>query len=1464
MKNERQLAMESVEMMQLPIEAEAARFSSAASPAGANSIAVKYVRYIRYALLAFTITFTQPLPKLHATGGNEGTFEFAIDAPWRIEPYLVPDNTPNDDSDNPRSYGKIPIQITIHDANFAFYDCDARVCGWSETTRRDPNCNPGKGCSPHDSLGRLHEICVEEAGSGRTCFGPNELDEIEMTIGTWEAPEPIATRRRPRAAPPARHLCRQWNGDACADADYFDVGATNEWHGLLWYEPIQPECGEYINLQVTVYLRGKLTQAWETYPQTCFDGPPSPTFCTGSCQNLGPGPQEGGVSCCRNDCATPDSPADAVTRSVMYELQNHLFVYLANSPLPRFSNEWLYGDLHYHSQGSDNEGESAYNYRGVVRAMGAMGLDFVIASDHSSNSAQVVDADLDPEIFDIETDELNCLKNQVNIGGACVTINWKYDGCFHVQEGPYILRDLSPERFATAHDWIHGRDGANEQAAVFAYDGQVPQNYRSYRVFPQIVLGEEVNVVPEVAFVVDKRAECVGGRSHGRPCGSEADCPGVDDMEGTCTQMFPDFMCDPPGFLEPPVECFRCRGGDADGRPCQSDEDCPVKRRCIPPCGSFEFAKTELADLGALCGQYLNPYCQDIEIKSTGEVTGGPETSTCSKADIFLPVWEEEVCLLKDAQGKGPIDYFGSQHLVYFPASSELDYDPGQQVCNLLQFTGFLPNNPKPVPMYAEPERMSCDDCEARLVGPHDGCVFLDDESRDPTSRTFIASNLTRYGGASKRLKEVMAEAEGVGYLFAAHPFTKTSGIPGPDGIPWSTEMLKQAFASQTFLGLEFWNEGPHLRTQVRHSTGTRGFSDFEEGTDSGFDRDVSTFEDEERVLAEGAADFLSMDLGAVLPTNVMRAGFGYSVLGVFFPGVTGFKFEPFLNSKGKGPPVWDRSVSFELEDGLRIGLAVWDEMLRWGITSEETKELRWLNGQPRRVFVAAGSDAHGDFNYRRTGYFLHSTSVNDSAIGKPRNLVFVGPPAIRDFSHGGPDPTSKSTSPLGRTSTMAALGDIGEPTGACCLPHHGCQVDYTEEECGAQSGTWHGTGSTSCGFTCVTIPGELAGACCLDGGTCETGLSRSSCEGQGGTWQGATTTTCSNCNVVGPTPRGACCIEERCELGLTRASCSDQGGEWQGTGTLTCINCRGEKPTPPSCIADAEGPTPRPLFPARHSHLQVANAIKSGQFCATDGPIVRIAIDQGEMNRVIDDGDIQMGSVLHLDYTSPVFPNKPLPKIALLVEYQSTEEFGNVGCMCLFSGEASDGSPPRTYFRTADEANFDFEPLQVELDEASGLYHLEVDPGRWVISSHLPGHNMAAQAVQRSGTCDPMCEDLGGRHESGVWVEEIDLAEEACDGIRGSCDRFYFRVEVYTDPKADAAHCEHPEDDMAAVVGDCIQRRAFSNPIWVVVDRPLGPNIQPGVPTGVSPCMCGVGCTIPLLFVLASLGSIRLCRWCT
>src|ERR1041384_2667393 len=53
-------------------------------------------------------------PAARALSGLEGTFEFACDAPWRMEPSAG--------ADGRVEYGAIPVQISIHDAMHAGLD----------------------------------------------------------------------------------------------------------------------------------------------------------------------------------------------------------------------------------------------------------------------------------------------------------------------------------------------------------------------------------------------------------------------------------------------------------------------------------------------------------------------------------------------------------------------------------------------------------------------------------------------------------------------------------------------------------------------------------------------------------------------------------------------------------------------------------------------------------------------------------------------------------------------------------------------------------------------------------------------------------------------------------------------------------------------------------------------------------------------------------------------------------------------------------------------------------------------------------------------------------------------------------------------------------------------------------------------------------------------------------------------
>ena len=97
----------------------------------------------------------------------------------------------------------------------------------------------------------------------------------------------------------------------------------------------------------------------------------------------------------------------------------------------------------------------------------------------------------------------------------------------------------------------------------------------------------------------------------------------------------------------------------------------------------------------------------------------------------------------------------------------------------------------------------------------------------------------------------------------------------------------------------------------------------------------------------------------------------------------------------------WEADADLRHEFGqLYHGAATWDRFLRKGLDPAETASLTWLpKGEPRKWFMAGGSDAHGDLNYRQLGEMCEhrwcTSGVVDTAIGKPRNLVLVsGPPA--------------------------------------------------------------------------------------------------------------------------------------------------------------------------------------------------------------------------------------------------------------------------------------------------------------------------------------------------------------------------------------------------------------------------------------------------------------------------------------
>lgn len=225
----------------------------------------------------------------------------------------------------------------------------------------------------------------------------------------------------------------------------------------------------------------------------------------------------------------------------------------------------------------------------------------------------------------------------------------------------------------------------------------------------------------------------------------------------------------------------------------------------------------------------------------------------------------------------------------------------------------------------------------------------------------FIPSNTGRFGGARRRLTAwlsdnppLLPEIEWKGYAFLAHHLNDGDGSQGPDAPPWSDHMLKQAWSSPGILGLQFWNENARVLSEIDGQSGT--------GVEKGYERPKY--------------------FGELAPTDHARAGF---IVRAAEP--PQFELIPYDLTTER----WQKGNVPGIEHRLHHGAASWDHINLWGLDPAQTNALSWLApGEPRRFFMAGGSDAHGDLNYRREGYFLGATGVNDTAIGLPRNLVQV------------------------------------------------------------------------------------------------------------------------------------------------------------------------------------------------------------------------------------------------------------------------------------------------------------------------------------------------------------------------------------------------------------------------------------------------------------------------------------------
>lgn len=227
-----------------------------------------------------------------------------------------------------------------------------------------------------------------------TAFAP-------LTIPLFQFHEIEVTRNpwKPNQTPPDKFLCRRWQGDTCAG--FASLASASEWDASLHYTLRGPKApGRDVQLELTLNLR---------------DG--------------------------------------TRTNTVVNTVSVHL-----GEPLPRFDDRWVYGDLHYHSEGTDNEGESGYSHRATLQAMSGLGLDFTFATEHASNSGQ-------------------------------------FDGIEDITPlASPVLRDMSFARWARLSSNLQGNTGANAQIASL-----VRRRSPTSIAVPQLFLGGEVDVIPEVA-----------------------------------------------------------------------------------------------------------------------------------------------------------------------------------------------------------------------------------------------------------------------------------------------------------------------------------------------------------------------------------------------------------------------------------------------------------------------------------------------------------------------------------------------------------------------------------------------------------------------------------------------------------------------------------------------------------------------------------------------------------------------------------------------------------------------------------------------------------------------------------------------------------------------------------------------------------------------------------------------------
>lgn len=332
-------------------------------------------------------------------------------------------------------YPVIPIVVSIHDA----------------VTQTNPAIRLGQFCE-------LEVIEQSAGGYVDTWLDRALAQEIERS-DEWPYDSDVAANHR---------LCRRWAGDDCVNE--YDVGSSAEWHATFLYTPQLQAAGQDVHLIVQVRVADAARNGGGCDPIT-------------HAPLLMPGSQIGIDTLVKRQLSGPGLPSD-------YYMENRLSVHLGDAPLPRFDDGWAYGDLHYHSQGTDNEGESAYAYRPTLQAMRAIGLDFVFATDHASNSGQTTDF---KEIF---LDNFRASWVPSNVSEFLEQLARSHP--IGVETFSNARRDMSTPRWMAMRQWLNDSSGWTPPRPSTGANDEV-MKLAGRRGAVRMFLGGEVDVIPEIS-----------------------------------------------------------------------------------------------------------------------------------------------------------------------------------------------------------------------------------------------------------------------------------------------------------------------------------------------------------------------------------------------------------------------------------------------------------------------------------------------------------------------------------------------------------------------------------------------------------------------------------------------------------------------------------------------------------------------------------------------------------------------------------------------------------------------------------------------------------------------------------------------------------------------------------------------------------------------------------------------------